>query len=154
MEKISYIKPNLTHIPQMQELVRKDVQNGIILPRSDDEIATNIRSYILAVAGDRIVGYVALHIHSVTLAEVRSLIVDEAYRGYGIGSKLVQKALDEGRALAVKKVLALTYTKEFFQRLGFEEIDKSEIPEHKIWQDCIKCKHFPVCNEVAMMIEL
>ena len=154
LAKISYIKPNLTHIPQMQRLIAKDVQEGILLPRSDDEIATNIRSYILAMDNKRIVGYVALHIHSTTLAEVRSLIVDEGYRGQGIGTTLVKKALDEGRVLAVKKVLALTYTKEFFQKLGFKEIDKSEIPEHKIWQDCIKCKHFPVCNEVAMMIEL
>jgi len=48
-------------------------------------------------------------------------------------------------------VLSLTYSKEFFERLGFEEIEKEKIPEHKIWQDCIKCIHFPVCNEVAMM---
>ena len=64
------------------------------------------------------------------------------------------RALEEGEDLAVKEVLALTYNKEFFERLGFFEIQKSEIPEHKIWQDCIKCKHFPVCNEVAMMYRL
>ncbi len=154
METIYYAKPKLTDIPQMQSVVAKEVQEGIILPRSADEMATNIRSYIVAKSQERIVGYVALHIHSITLAEIRSLIVAEELRGRGIGKELVIRALEEGRDLAVKEVLALTYNKEFFERLGFFEIQKSEIPEHKIWQDCIKCKHFPVCNEVAMMYRL
>ena len=135
----------------MQSIVQEYVKNGVILPRSDDEIATNIRSYTLAVDGEEIAGYVALHIHSKTLAEIRSLIVQDSYRGYGIGKELVKRALDEAKALGVKEVLSLTYSKEFFEKLGFEEIEKEKIPEHKIWQDCIKCMHFPVCNEVAMM---
>ena len=151
MEKISFKKPKLTDIAAMQEIVQEYVQNGVILPRSDDEIATNIRSYTVAVDGGNIIGYVALHIHSKTLAEIRSLIVKEEYRGSGIGKELVRRALEEAEALAVEEVLSLTYSKEFFERLGFEEIEKEKIPEHKIWQDCIKCIHFPVCNEVAMM---
>ncbi len=135
----------------MQELVVPYVKDGIILPRSDDEVATNIRSYTIALEKDKIVGYVALHIHSVRLAEIRSLIVDKCMQGRGIGTELVQRALEEAKKLAVKKVLALTYNREFFEKLGFYEIPKEQIPEHKIWQDCIKCKHFPICNEVAMM---
>ncbi|MRI83257.1 MAG: GNAT family N-acetyltransferase [Nitratiruptor sp.] len=138
----------------MQSLVASEVESGVILPRSDDEVATNIRSYFVAHVGEEIIGYVALHIHSVRLAEIRSLVVKEGWRGKGVGGQLVQMALEEGRALGVQEVLALTYTKPFFQRLGFEEIQKSAIPEHKIWQDCIRCKHFPVCNEVAMMRRL
>ncbi len=135
----------------MQSIVADAVKQGIILPRSDDEIATNIRSYIVAQIEDKIVGYVALHIHSLRLAEIRSLIVEESYRGKGIGKQLVTRALEEGRELAVKEVLSLTYDRDFFAKLGFREIAKEDIPEHKIWQDCIKCMHFPVCNEVAMM---
>ncbi len=139
----------------MQRLVEDEVASGVILPRSDDEIATNIRSYTIAEDEDgELVGYVALHIHSPRLAEVRSLVVGQKWRGQGVGRRLVERALEEGRALGVAEVLALTYSKEFFERLGFYEIQKSEIPEHKIWQDCIKCKHFPICNEVAMMRRL
>ena len=135
----------------MQKLVEPYVKDGIILPRSDDEVATNIRSYTIAVLDHKIVGYVALHIHSIRLAEIRSLVVDESMQGQGIGKELVKMAIKEGERLAVKEVLALTYNKEFFEKLGFDEIPKEQIPEHKIWQDCIKCKHFPICNEVAMM---
>ena len=153
---IIYDKPILTDIPQMQRIVAKEVQEGVILRRSDDELATNIRSYITARDAETksIVGYVALHIHSMRLGEIRSLIVAEGYRHHRIGSHLVERALEEGRRLKLQEVLALTYMGHFFERLGFVEIPKEAIPEHKIWADCIKCIHFPVCNEISLIKKL
>jgi amino-acid N-acetyltransferase len=148
---IIYKKPTLHDIPAMQHLVEPEVESGVILPRSNDEIATNIRSYFLALEGEKLVGFVALHIHSPSLAELRSMIIDTSYRGRNIGSTLVEKACEEGRRLGLKEVLALTYQQRFFEKLGFIEIPKESIPEHKIWADCIKCKHFPVCNEVSLI---
>ena len=148
---IIYTKPKLNDIDNMQRIVKKAVEDGIILPRSDDEMATNIRSYIVAEFEKRIVGFTALHIHTKVLAEIRSLIVDENYRGLGIGKNLVIKAIEEGKDLGVKEILSLTYNKDFFEKLGFIEIEKDKIPEHKIWADCIKCKHFPICNEISMI---
>jgi amino-acid N-acetyltransferase len=135
----------------MQQLVAPEIISGVILARSDDEIATNIRSYTLAMDGDKLVGFCALHIHSPKLAEVRSMIVDSHYRGMNIGSSLIEKVSIEGKALGISEILALTYQQQFFERLGFIEIPKESIPEHKIWADCIKCKHFPVCNEVSLI---
>jgi len=129
----------------MQELVVTEIKEGVILNRSEDEVATNIRSYVLAKEGEKLVGYTALHIHSRRLAEIRSLIVDEAYRGQKIGQRLVRFAVEEARSLRVEEdVLVLTYQPAFFEKLGFSEINKEAIPEHKIWADCIKCIHFPV----------
>ena len=139
----------------MQSLVVNEVKEGVILNRSEDEVATNIRSYILAKDGDKIVGYGALHIHSVRLAEIRSLIVDSAYRGKGIGKDIVEYALKEAKELQIKEdVLVLTYLPDFFKKLGFSEINKEQIPEHKIWADCINCIHFPICNEVALIYKI
>lgn len=151
MNLITYKKASLLDIPAMQSLVEPEIQSGVILYRSDDEIATNIRSYTLAMDGDKLVGFCALHIHSPNLAEVRSMIIDSSYRGQNIGSTLVAKVCDEGRLLSLHEVLALTYQRTFFERLGFVEIPKETIPEHKIWADCIKCKHFPICNEVSLI---
>jgi amino-acid N-acetyltransferase len=148
---ISYQKGSLRDIEAMHALVEPEIQAGVILPRSNDEIATNIRSYTLAMDGDQLVGFCALHIHSPQLAEIRSMVVKSAYRGFHIGSHLVEKACDEGRVLGVKQVLTLTYQQTFFERLGFIEIPKETLPEHKIWADCIKCKHFPICNEVSLI---
>ncbi|MDY0116522.1 MAG: N-acetyltransferase [Sulfurimonadaceae bacterium] len=151
MRDVSFRKATLLDIPNMQKLVLKEVEQGIILPRNDDEIATNIRSYTLAILEDEIVGFCALHIHTPYLAEIRSLIVKEELRGDKIGENMVTKSLEEAYILGLEKILSLTYKKSFFERLGFIEIPKESIPEHKIWADCIKCKHFPVCNEVSLI---
>lgn len=152
---IELVKAKLSDIPAMQALVVSEVKDGIILNRTEDEVATNIRSYVLAKEGDRLVGYTALHIHSKRLAEIRSLIVDEAYRGQKVGQRMVQFTLDEAKDIGVEEdVLVLTYLPQFFLKLHFKEINKEGIPEHKIWADCIKCIHFPVCNEVALVYKL
>ena len=152
---IELVKAKLSDIPAMQALVVSEVKDGIILDRTEDEVATNIRSYVLAKDGDKLVGYTALHIHSRRLAEIRSLIVDEAYRRQNVGQRMVQFTLDEAKNLGVEEdVLVLTYLPQFFLKLNFKEIDKEVIPEHKIWADCIKCIHFPICNEVALVYKL
>jgi len=55
--------------------------------------------------------------------------------------------------LELKKVFLLTYQKAFFEKFGFREVHKSELP-HKVWSDCIKCIKFPDCDEIAMALEL
>jgi len=152
---IELVKAKLSDIPQMQALVVSEVRDGIILNRTKDEVATNIRSYVLAKEDDKLVGYTALHVHSKRLAEIRSLIVDEAYRGQKVGQRMVEFTLNEAKALGVEEdVLVLTYLPQFFLKLNFKEINKEVIPEHKIWADCIKCIHFPICNEVALIYKL
>ena len=152
--QIRFTKAKLTDIAKMQELVRPEVESGVILERSNDEVATNIRSYTLAYAGDELIGFTALHIHTIELAEIRSLIIKDGFRGQKVGELLVAKALEEGKELGLKRVLSLTYKQSFFERIGFVEIPKESLPEHKIWADCIKCKHFPICNEVSLIKEL
>ncbi len=157
MAEVKYRKATLHDIPQMQALVLPEVKSGKILYRSDDEIATNIRSYLLATEKDteeEIVGFTALHIHTPVLAEIRSLIVSEKMRGRGVGSMLVQHSVTEAKALGVTQLFTLTYEQRFFEKAGFTEIPKEALPEHKIWADCVKCKHFPICDEVALIYNL
>ena len=148
---IEYVKAKLSDIVTMQKLVESEVKKGIILFRSSDEMATNIRSYILAKKDKKIVGFGALHFHAYDLGEIRSLIVSEDCRGRGIGKGMVLKLLEEAKELNSKKIFTLTYEASFFKSLGFNEIPKESLPAHKIWADCVKCKHFPICDEVALI---
>ena len=152
--KIDFLKAKLSNIHEMRELILPEIESGVILDRSEDEIASNIRSYILAYSGKELIGFTALHIHTAYLAEVRSLIVKSGFRGKSIGASLVNSAVEEAKNLGIQKVLSLTYKQAFFERLGFVEISKEALPEQKIWADCIKCKHFPVCNEVSLIKNL
>ena len=154
MENFTIFKPTVSDIQKMQDLVLKDVENGNILDRDKNEMATTIRSYLAIKDNENIIGFVALHIHTTQLAEIRSLIVDESYRGQGIGKKLIQNSIDEANSLGLDRVLVLTYQQKLFEQFNFEVIQKEYIPETKIWADCIKCKHFPVCDEIALMLNL
>ncbi len=151
---VTYNNAKLSDVKAMQDLVLPEVKSGKILFRSNDEISTNIRSYTLAKQDNKLLGFVALHIHATNLAEIRSLIVNKGERGKGIGQELVKKAVIEGKELGVEKIFTLTYEQRFFEKLDFNEIPKESLPEHKIWADCIKCKHFPICDEIALIIEL
>lgn len=144
-------KPTLKEVEAMRNLLRPEVERGVILERTADEIANAIRSYNVAWEGDEIVGFCALHIHSPSLAEIRSLIVKESHRGKGIATSIIEVSLKEALGLGVKEVLVLTYQRTLFEKLGFVEVSKEAIPDHKIWADCIKCKYFPICEEIALI---
>jgi amino-acid N-acetyltransferase len=154
VDNIEISSPTLKDIPEIQELLKFEIEAGNILLRTNDEIATNIRSYLVAKDSGKIVGCVALHIYSTELAEFRSMLVHENYRENGIGKMLIQKGFKEAERLGLKTLLVLTYKSIFFNKLGFREISKMDIPNSKIWADCIKCTHFPVCEEVALVKNL
>jgi amino-acid N-acetyltransferase len=149
--KVKYIKPTFSDIPKIQKMILNDVKSGILLSRSNDEIAKNIRSYFLAKNNNEYIGLVSLQIHTIELAEIRSLFVQDEFRGQGVGKILVSKATKEAKKLGIKQLLTLTYQRDFFQKLNFNEIAKVDIPNHKIWEDCIKCKFYPNCDEIAML---
>lgn len=152
--EVKFFKPTVEHIVKMQEVVKEEVDNGTILLRTEDEMANTIRSYTVVEVDGVIAGFTALHIHSARLSEVRSLVVSKNFRGLKFGKKLVEACIEEGRKLGLQQILSLTYQKGFFESLGFYEIEKEKIPEHKIWADCIRCKHFPICDEIAMVYDL
>lgn len=138
----------------IHQLLLKYAGDGLVLPRSLSDIYEYIRNfYVFEDEDGAIIGAVCLQISWEDLAEVRSLAVAEAAAGRGIGRQLVEQCLSEARALGLPKVFALTYKVGFFAKLGFHEIEKSELP-HKIWGDCIKCAKFPECDETAMLIRL
>jgi amino-acid N-acetyltransferase len=148
-------KPLPIDISQMQTIVLDDVENGNILVRDESEMATTIRSYTAIKNQDNIiVGFVALHIHTPLLAEIRSLVIHKDFRGKGLGKRLIQSTIQEAQKLQLKEILVLTYAQSLFQQFNFNIIDKESIPNPKIWVDCIKCKHFPKCDEIALMLQL
>lgn len=137
----------------IHQLLLKYAGDGLMLSRSLADIYESIRDiYVFEEAG-KVLGTVWLHVSWEDLAEVRSLAVAEEAGGKGVGRQLVMACLDEAIAIGIKKVFCLTYQPEFFGKLGFAEIEKSELP-HKIWGDCIKCAKFPECDEIALQILL
>ena len=137
--------------PAIHALIHRYAGQDLLLPRPLTDIYDRIRDFW--VATDRqgmVVGCVAMRIWWHDLAEVRSLAVDPKTRRRGVGRALVEHCIEEARSLQIPKVFALTYQAEFFRRIGFERVDKAELP-HKIWRDCLKCSKFPHCDETAVL---
>ena len=146
-------KAKLRDVQEIQQLIKNYSTRGEMLPRSLSELYDNIRDFYIFVRNRRVVGACALHVCWEDLAEIRSLAVEEKVRGKGMGAKLAKVCLEEAEMLGVKRVFALTYRTDFFERLGFKIVDKSVLP-HKIWTDCLKCVKFPDCDEIAVVLEL
>ena len=108
-------KARLCDIESMQNLVKDEVESGVLLPRSDEEIATNISSYTLAFRDRELAGFASLKIFNANLAEVRSLVVSPNFRKQGIGAKIVEELIKEAKFYGLKQVFALTYQKGFFE---------------------------------------
>ena len=148
-------KATIKDIKVIHELLQGYGDKGELLPRPLSVLYDHVRDFSVYVdyQKNRIVGCCALQFCWDDLAEIRSLAVHPEYRGQKIGSMLTEAVLAEAESFGVKKVFALTYRPGFFNRFGFSEIDRSELPL-KIWTDCIMCVKFPDCDETAMMKEL
>lgn len=138
---------------QIHKLLLKYAKDGLVLPRSLMDIFEAIRDFYVFIDDDQVVGAAALNICWEDLAEVRSLVVDESHKGRGIGKHLVEACVSEARQLGIGRIFALTYQQSFFEKLDFQVIEKSELPQ-KIWGDCIKCAKFPECDEIALSLSL
>ncbi|WP_243371928.1 N-acetyltransferase [Geotalea sp. SG265] len=145
-------KAEISDVKEIQKLLTFYASRGDMLSRSLAELYESIRDFNIFEIDGRIVGTAALHIVWEDLAEVRSVAVADDAGRKGIGTQVVQACIDEARALGLKKVFCLTYKPDFFAKLGFHVVDKSELP-HKVWGDCMKCVKFPDCDEIAMILE-
>ena len=143
-------KASLTDIPALLDLINSYAANGIMLPRTEFEMAENIRDFLVAYDDGRLVGTGALHFYTPTSGEVRSLAVKPGQKTRGIGRKLVEALEDEARQHDLHSIFAFTYVDKFFQKLGYEEVDRGELPL-KAWKDCLRCPKFQACDEIAML---
>jgi amino-acid N-acetyltransferase len=146
-------KASLTDIGALLELINAYAAKGIMLPRTEFEMAENIRDFLVAFDSGRLVGCGALHFYTATSGEVRSLAVDPAVKTKGIGRALVEALEDEARAQELHSIFAFTYVPGFFGKLGFEEVDRGELPL-KAWKDCLRCPKFQACDEIAVLKRL
>ena len=148
-----YRKPTFADVDEIYNLIEGYATQGVMLSRPHNVLYETLREFVVAEDTDKkIVGVGALHLTWNELAEVRSMAVHPDFSRQGIGSAIVKKLLEEGRAVGVKKFFTLTYRPEFFKSLGFELTTKESLP-HKIWKECIECPKFPNCDEIALTLD-
>ena len=143
----------ITDVPEIHELLDWYARMGNVLPRPFNELYRHLRDFFVVEVNGRVVACAALEIFTENLGEVRSLVVAEQYLKHGYGRMLVERVMEEARAIGLRKIMALTYVPTFFHKLGFKTVNKNTLPE-KVWGICVKCYKFNNCDEEAVVIDL
>jgi amino-acid N-acetyltransferase len=138
---------------RIQAVVNSFAGKGLMIQLSRNEIYEKIFEYMVYKEAGEILGVCALHPTWEDLAEIRSLAVAESNQKRGVGRSLVMAQLERARKLQIPKVFTLTYSVDFFSKVGFSVVPMETLPK-KIWTDCLKCVKFPECDETAMEIIL
>lgn len=120
-----------------------------LIPRDKDNIYQHLQEFVVAIYEEKVVGVVALHVYTATLAEIRSLVVPSQYQGLGIGAALVKACESLAISMGITCVFALTYVDIFFIKLGFHVVQKESLPQ-KVWTVCVHCPKFSHCDEIAV----
>ena len=141
---------SMQDIPALLALINDYATQGIMLPRTEFEMAENIRDFVVAYAGENLVACGALHFYSPTVAEVRSLAVHPSCKGQNLGHDIVMALEHEAIRHKLQSLFAFTYVEGFFRKMGYNVVDRGELPL-KAWKDCLRCPKFQACDEIAMV---
>ncbi len=162
-------KARLEDATAIYSLIARYVAEGLLLPRTEEEIREHIGHFLVLVEDDDrpksasngraslsakdLLGCVALEPYGKDLAEIRSLAVNPETRGRGLGARLLRFALAIARRRKIARVFAVTHAPEFFGRQGFVTSTRWALPE-KLERDCRTCPKAPTCKLVAVIATL
>jgi amino-acid N-acetyltransferase len=133
-----------------------------LLARPLSDIAQNIDRFLVCEKGGGIVGVVSWSIlpeigHARhPSVEVKSLAVKKSLRKHGVGARLVKAVIERIKILHPSQIIVLTFTPEFFRKMGFHEVPKASLM-HKLYMGCINCAKYDspfTCPEVAMAMDV
>jgi amino-acid N-acetyltransferase len=142
-----------TDVEELHTLLGGFAAQGLLLPRTVEEVYRNFREFVVAEHNGRIVGCAGLRLYSSNLGEIVGLAVSEESHGRGVGRLMVDTLLAQAKSLGLHKVIALTLKPEFFTKLGFEAADVADYPQ-KIAADCSRCAKRATCVEHAVAYDL
>ena len=112
------------------ELVSPYAAQGLMLPRTLEQIASRIDNYVVATdAAGRVLACAALEEYSPSLAEVSSVAVAPSEHGKGLGTQVVLGVERLAIARDIDEVFALSLTDNFFLSLGYKATTVSRYPE-------------------------
>jgi amino-acid N-acetyltransferase len=138
---------------RVHALILANLEEGRLLPRTLTEIEAHADRFVLAVRGRNIVGCAELAPLSAHVAEVRSLAVDGAERGSGVGTAIVDELRRRARHDGYEKLCAFTHAPGYFIGMGFSIVPHLWLIE-KVFTDCMKCPQFRRCGQYAMVMPL
>ena len=108
-------------VPAVRALVDRYAPDRRLLSKATVTLYEDVQEFLVAEGDGRVLGCGALHVLWADLAEVRTVAVDPAVQGRGVGSRLLGGLLQRAADLGVERVFCLTFETAFFARHGFVE---------------------------------
>ncbi|HLR99884.1 amino-acid N-acetyltransferase [Mycolicibacillus parakoreensis] len=99
----------------------------ILLEKNLVTLYESVQEFWVAELAGTVVGCGALHVLWSDLGEVRTIAVDPAITGRGVGHAIVDRLIEVARELALERLFVLTFETAFFTRHGFAEIDGTPV---------------------------
>jgi len=109
------------------DLVERYAADRILLAKERVTLYEDVQEFRIAEVEGAVVGCGALHVMWEDLAEVRTLAVDPAFRGAGVGSAVLHSLMEQARELGVRRLFCLTFEVDFFARHGFVSLDGTPV---------------------------
>lgn len=140
-------------VPAVHRLIAENLEAGHLLPRTAEDVARHASRFIVADVDGEVVGCAELAPLSPDVAEIRSLVVSESFRGRHIGGALVERIAANAAARGFGTLCAFTHEPSHFVRMGFTIVPHIWVPE-KIAHDCTACPLFRRCGQHAVLLAL
>ena len=119
-------------IPAVLNLIRPFVEQGILLPRTEESLLENYKDYIVYELDGGIKACAALHYYEESQGEIAAVAVDNVCSHMGIGPKLINYLLDKAKDNNLVSVFILTtQTSDWFEKLGFSLSSVESLPEKR-----------------------
>lgn len=143
-------RARLSDVEAMAEMINGFAARGLMLPKTPAELYRLIREFVVVTGVEGTpLGCGGLRIYGPHLAEIVALAVREDHHGLGIGGRVVDRLVEDARALGIASVFAMTLEEGFFGRRGFHAVPRRLLPE-KMAADCRTCARREGCREVAV----
>lgn len=119
-------------VSKVHQLMLPLAEQGVLVPRSPEEIAARQTDYVVHETDGRVHGCGALHEFPNGEAEIAALAVDMRYEELGIGRRIVLYLMNRARERGLAAVFALTTrTSDWFESIGFVRIGVEDLPAEK-----------------------
>lgn len=154
-ERLTLRRGCVSDVDDILALINACASSNLMLPRGPKYLYENVRDFMV-VEGDEegmkpmIVACGSLHVLWKDIAEIRSLATHPRFQRHGLASAIVLSFIEEARQMGIEKLFAFTLAGELFERLGFKQMKREELPS-KVWTECAHCPKYNRCDETGFM---
>ena len=153
MTMVTFRQATAADAAAVHRLISDNLEAGHLLPRTMDDVVEHAPRFVVADCDGRVIACAELAPLSATVAEVRSLVVDQHARGNHIGPRLVTELASGAVSRGFATLCAFTHQPSHFVKMGFTIVPHMWVPE-KIAHDCTSCPLFRRCGQYAVTLPL